>query len=283
MTPPYMKLFWGDYHRKTRHLTTAAQHGAYMLLIGEAWQSGGSLPDDDAKLAAWAESTPAEWAKLKPVVMGFFAFRRGKWVHDRVREELAVYESTSRKRKEAGQKGGKSTAGKDRGNPQANALQKPTKPEPESEPDNIGGVGSAGEGAKPGAVVALDWPPDAVAQLGTLAGPGLADPTKDSGLLLSAAEVERWRQAGCSWGQDVLPIVRALTSKTRRDPISRWTYFTRQILEARDQRMTALRPVDLTGAASERQANRPDEKLARRHDNYRRAVEGALEAPNRQL
>jgi uncharacterized protein YdaU (DUF1376 family) len=132
--PPYMKLFWGDYHKKTRHLTRAGQHGAYLLLIGEAWQQGGSLPDDDALLAPWAACTREEWAELKSVVMGFFALRRGKWVHDRVREELANYESTSRKRKEAGRKGGSSSAGKDTEKEQAIASQKPTKPEPEPEP-----------------------------------------------------------------------------------------------------------------------------------------------------
>jgi len=131
--PPYMKLFWGDYHKATRHLRRD-QHGAYFLLIGEAWRLGGSLPDDDTMLAAWALCSPDEWAATKPVVMAFFALRRGKWVHDRVREELASYETTSRKRKEAGRKGGASSHGKDKGNTEAIAIQLPTKPEPEPEP-----------------------------------------------------------------------------------------------------------------------------------------------------
>lgn len=130
--PPYMKLFWGDYHKRTRHLKRD-QHGAYFLLIGEAWQLGGSLPDDDAKLAAWALCTPAEWSEMKSVVMEFFALRRGRWVHERVREELAAYESTSRKRKQAGKSGGIAKAENAKGNPVANATQKPTKPEPEPE------------------------------------------------------------------------------------------------------------------------------------------------------
>jgi uncharacterized protein YdaU (DUF1376 family) len=131
--PPYMKLFWGDYHKRTRHLKRD-QHGAYFLLIGEAWQLGGALPDDDAKLAAWALCTPEEWAVIKPVVMEFFALRRGKWWHDRVREELASYEAISRKRKEAGKKGGKASGGNTTGNQEANAFPLPTKPEPEPEP-----------------------------------------------------------------------------------------------------------------------------------------------------
>lgn len=131
--PPYMKLFWGDYHKRTRHLKRD-QHGAYFLLIGEAWQLGGALPDDDAKLAAWSLCTPEEWAAIKPVVMEFFALRRGKWWHDRVREELASYEAISRKRKEAGKKGGKASGGKTTENQEANAFLLATKPEPEPEP-----------------------------------------------------------------------------------------------------------------------------------------------------
>lgn len=130
--PPYMKLFWGDYHKATRHLTRAAEHGAYFLLIGEAWRRGGALPDDDARLAKWACCTPAEWTKLRPAVLGFFALRRGKFVHDRVRKELARYEDISRKRKEAGRAGGSATTGKDSTNPEAIATQLPTKPKPES-------------------------------------------------------------------------------------------------------------------------------------------------------
>jgi len=145
--PPYMKFFWGDYHKATRHLTLP-QHGAYFLLIGEAWRLGGSLPDDDALLAAWALSTPEEWALMKPAITAFFVFRRGRWTHDRVRDELASYESTSRKRKEAGKSGGSSKKtgksaglGNHSGNSQAiaNQLGKQNgsplvKPEPEPEP-----------------------------------------------------------------------------------------------------------------------------------------------------
>jgi uncharacterized protein YdaU (DUF1376 family) len=143
-----MKLFWGDYHKRTRHLKRD-QHGAYFLLIGEAWQLGGALPDDDAKLAAWSLCTPEEWTAMKPIVMEFFALRRGKWWHDRVREELASYEATSRKRKEAGKRGGKASHGSATENPEANAYLLPTKPEPEPEPKEEEAKASVAEATKP--------------------------------------------------------------------------------------------------------------------------------------
>jgi uncharacterized protein YdaU (DUF1376 family) len=137
--PPYMKLFWGDYHRDTRHLSRE-EHGAYFLLLGEAWNRGGFLPDDDVMLARWALATPEEWARLKPVVMALFKPARGKWRHKRIVEELANYDDVSRKRREAGKRGGSARRGKDTGIPEANAIaiaeQKPTKPEPEPEPES---------------------------------------------------------------------------------------------------------------------------------------------------
>jgi uncharacterized protein YdaU (DUF1376 family) len=129
-----MKLFWGDYHKATRHLSRD-QHGAYLLLIGEAWRLGGALPDDDRLLAAWTLCTAQEWGAMRDTILAFFAFRRGKWVHDRVREELAHYEDVSRKRKSAGKTGGSTTHGKDTQNPEAIAMHLPTKPEPEPETD----------------------------------------------------------------------------------------------------------------------------------------------------
>lgn len=132
--PPYMKLFWGDYHKATRGLTRS-HHGAYLLLIGEAWRLGGSLPDDDAVLARWALCTDEEWMEMKATILAFFVLRRGKWSHDRVREELAHYESISRKRKAAGKSGGSASSGKYKGNSEAIATQLPTKPEPEPEPE----------------------------------------------------------------------------------------------------------------------------------------------------
>lgn len=123
-TPPYMKWFWGDYHQDTRHLSRS-EHGAYFLLIGEAWNRGGYLPDDDAMLARWAIATPSEWAELKPIVMAFFRLVGGRWKHKRVCEEIDALTTASRKRKLAGKMGGIAKALKENDNPPSNATAMP--------------------------------------------------------------------------------------------------------------------------------------------------------------
>jgi len=86
---PFMP-FWTDaYLADTVHLTTE-QHGAYLLLLFQAWRSPDcSLIDDDALLALQAKVSPAKWKAMKPVVMAFWKLdkRRKKWVQKRLRLE----------------------------------------------------------------------------------------------------------------------------------------------------------------------------------------------------
>jgi uncharacterized protein YdaU (DUF1376 family) len=72
---PFLPLWTDAYFADTRHLTLE-QHGAYLLLIFEAWRrSDCCLPDDDALLARLVGVDAEKWAELKPVVLGF-------WKHD---------------------------------------------------------------------------------------------------------------------------------------------------------------------------------------------------------
>jgi uncharacterized protein YdaU (DUF1376 family) len=88
-----MPLYVADYLRDTRKLT-AAEHGAYLLLIMEYWTAG-ELPDDDRQLARIASMTPAEWRKARPNVQPFFV---DGWKHKRIDTELARSAEISSKR-----------------------------------------------------------------------------------------------------------------------------------------------------------------------------------------
>jgi uncharacterized protein YdaU (DUF1376 family) len=84
MSHIWMPLYVGDYVKDTMRLSTI-QHGAYILLIMEYWQSR-SLPDDDEALAAIAKMSMADWKKHRPTLRRFF---QDGWKHKRIEEELS--------------------------------------------------------------------------------------------------------------------------------------------------------------------------------------------------
>lgn len=91
-----MPLYIADYRNKTAHLT-AAEHGAYLLLIMHYWVSKG-LPADDGQVMRIAAMTPAEWKKSRSTLQAFF---HDGWRHERVDSELAKADEISSKRRAA--------------------------------------------------------------------------------------------------------------------------------------------------------------------------------------
>ncbi len=97
----YMPFHPGDYHADTAHLRTAAEHGAYMLLLMNYWQAGKALPADDRKLAAIARVSPSEWADMRDTMREFFEERGGQLHHKRVDAELEKARAKSQAAREA--------------------------------------------------------------------------------------------------------------------------------------------------------------------------------------
>jgi uncharacterized protein YdaU (DUF1376 family) len=105
MKYPWMPLFWGDLFAKTLHLS-AQEVGAYMLLIGAAWQDGGRLPFD--RLQRIARVSPYHWPRVWRRLEPFFEVEiyttngSPSWVaHRRVIDELSKADELSNKRKVA--------------------------------------------------------------------------------------------------------------------------------------------------------------------------------------
>lgn len=98
---PWMPLYVADYLQDTAHLS-AAEHGAYLLLIMYYWANG-SLPDEDKRLARIARMTEAEWQEAKPVVAEFFS---DGWKHGRIEFEMTEAARISA----AGKAGGRASA-----------------------------------------------------------------------------------------------------------------------------------------------------------------------------
>lgn len=129
-----MPLYVGDYLSKTQRLTLA-EHGAYLLLIMEYWQSGG-LPDDDGQLARICRTTLTEWKKLKQTLSTFF---HDGWHHNRIDEELAKANAKHERRVEAGKRGGNASAQNKQtdsnATSNANSFAQASSSEPQSEKD----------------------------------------------------------------------------------------------------------------------------------------------------
>lgn len=92
----WMPLHIDTYLADTGYLT-AAEHGAYMLLIMTYWRDGG-LPDDERMIARIARMSKDEWAESRDVLASFF---KDGWRHSRIDEELAKADEIIEKRRNA--------------------------------------------------------------------------------------------------------------------------------------------------------------------------------------
>lgn len=86
---PAMPLWTDAYLADTRHLSTE-EHGAYLLLLMEAWRRPTcALPDDDALLARLAGLPLDRWTEIRSVIMGMWTFdgRSKTWHQKKQRKE----------------------------------------------------------------------------------------------------------------------------------------------------------------------------------------------------
>lgn len=130
MSRPWMPLYVADYLADTGHLS-AAEHGAYLLLIMHYWSSG-ALPDDDRKLARIARLSDREWKSARPTIVEFFS---DGWRHERIEAELAEANAAYERRAAAGRKGGKAKRKVEQCSSNDPALPKQSQPQPDSERD----------------------------------------------------------------------------------------------------------------------------------------------------
>jgi len=159
----FLPLFVADYMADTSHLARD-QHGAYLLLLMAYWRKGGPLPADDTRLANTAKATPAEWKRLRPVMLEFFAEVDGHWVNKRSDEEIAKAVARTNAKAEAGKRGAAKrwqTDGTAMPPPLAEAMTKnSSSPSPSQEFPN--GNSKEGERASAPRPKAGRWPIDGV-------------------------------------------------------------------------------------------------------------------------
>lgn len=102
MSLPYMQLYIADYLADTTHLT-AAQHGAYMLILMNYWQRGKPPKDSDERMAQIARMSLDEWLRNRDVIEEFFVVEDGLWKHHRVEKDLSAVSAKIAKASLAGQ------------------------------------------------------------------------------------------------------------------------------------------------------------------------------------
>lgn len=124
MSRHWMPMYWSDFKADTEHLG-ALETGAYMMLIGHYWNTGG-LPDDDTKLARIARMTPEEWETAKSTIAEFF---QEGWRHKRIDQELHDANEAYERRAAAGRKGGKATQAEKQYSSNAQAMLKQSQPQ----------------------------------------------------------------------------------------------------------------------------------------------------------
>ena len=96
---PYIQLYVSDYLADTAHLTTE-EHGAYLLLIFNYWQTGKPLRAD--RLASIARLSNERWTDVEQVLNEFFDVQDGKWYHARIDADLEMVNETVEKKSKAG-------------------------------------------------------------------------------------------------------------------------------------------------------------------------------------
>jgi len=95
---PALPLWTDAYLADTRHLSTL-EHGAYLLLLQEAWRRPTcSLPDNDGLLARLAGLSVDDWSAVRPAVMAFWDRdgRRKEWTQKRLLKERSYVALKSR-------------------------------------------------------------------------------------------------------------------------------------------------------------------------------------------
>jgi uncharacterized protein YdaU (DUF1376 family) len=125
MSGQYFMPLWTDaYLGDTKHLTTV-QHGAYLLLLITMWRNGGSLPNDEKRLARTVGLQPDRWRKINKEVLALFEIEGDQITQKRLSLELKKTIDLTQKRATAGGAGGRAKSLKTKGSGVASATDVP--------------------------------------------------------------------------------------------------------------------------------------------------------------
>lgn len=93
---PYIQFYIADYLADTMHLSTE-EHGAYLLLIFNYWQTGKPIPKN--RLSVISRLSKEQWCLIEGTLSEFFVDDGTHWVHLRIERDLLNVTSASRSAK----------------------------------------------------------------------------------------------------------------------------------------------------------------------------------------
>ena len=103
----WYKFFIADYQRDAAQLSLI-EHGAYRLLLDQAYLSGGTLPANPERIFRLLGAiNPAEQEAIRSVLTEFFHKGRDGYTHARVTKEVSVYAEKAERNRMVGARGGR--------------------------------------------------------------------------------------------------------------------------------------------------------------------------------
>lgn len=96
---PYMQLYIADYLADTMHLSTE-EHGAYLLLMFNYWQTGRAIPK--SRLGKIARLSNDRWISVEGSLAEFFNDNGTEWIHERIERDLEGVRSSLEQKSAAG-------------------------------------------------------------------------------------------------------------------------------------------------------------------------------------
>lgn len=277
----YVQLHIGDYITGTIGMTPELE-GAYCRFLVRLYQRGRAFPDDDRVLCAAMGLTIRVWKRLKEtlVSLGKIVIRNGCLTNDRFEKERVKRAEMLRKQAEAAHARHAKSRAEKTSLPQTSAKLRGSLPQTSAKlaenfvekSNGINETEVSGTGCP--RILESDnlnskkipnnsrLSESQLAQcLELAAGAALRNPAASPGLLVLSTP-RSWLAQGCDLEIDILPVIRAVSSKRPRGSIGDWGYFTRAIAEARVKRTVELPQVDSEAIAEQKRLSR--EKLIRK-------------------
>ena len=96
---PYMQFYVADYLADTMHLTTE-EHGAYLLLLLNYWQTG--KPIQKTRLQTITRLSNDRWISVEDTLKEFFSDTGDSWFHKRIEADLKIARDSQKQKISAG-------------------------------------------------------------------------------------------------------------------------------------------------------------------------------------